>query len=154
MKKISKHIILIPLWIALTCLLTAAEPKTKESLFRFGAVADCQYCKETSAVRKYNLSPQKLTACVEYYNKLDLAFVVHLGDFIDRDFESFAKVTPIYNRLKAPHYHVLGNHEVGLMAMLLEIRPLGERDTLGDVLASAEAPDSRKAPICSLIAVR
>ena len=111
MKKISKHIILLPLWIALTCLLTAAEPKTKEPLFRFGAVADCQYCKETSAVRKYNLSPQKLTACVEHYNKLDLAFVVHLGDFIDRDFESFAKVTPIYNRLKAPHYHVLGNHD-------------------------------------------
>jgi len=74
-------------------------------------VADCQYCSKTSLIRKYNLSPQKLTECVEHYNKLDLAFVVHLGDFIDRDFESFAKVRPIYNRLNAPHYHVLGNHD-------------------------------------------
>ena len=37
--------------------------------------------------------------------------MVHLGDFIDRDFESFDVVAPIYNRLKAPHYHVLGNHD-------------------------------------------
>ena len=50
-------------------------------------------------------------SCVEHYNKMELSFVVHLGDFIDRDFESFDKVVPIYNRLKAPHYHVLGNHD-------------------------------------------
>ena len=36
--------------------------------------------------------------------------MAHLGDFIDRDFMSFGKVVPIYNRLKAHHYHVLGNH--------------------------------------------
>ena len=89
--------------------LSAAEPKSP--LFRFGAVADCQYCSATSAVRKYNQSPKKLTACVEHFNKLDLAFVVHLGDFIDRDFESFDVVVPIFNRLKAPRYHVLGNHD-------------------------------------------
>jgi hypothetical protein len=78
-------------------------------------VADCQYCKQTSAVRKYSQSPQKLTECVAHYNKLNLAFVVHLGDFIDRDFESFAKVVPIYNRLKAAHYHVLGNHDFSVV---------------------------------------
>ncbi len=94
-----------------TTLLLAANLYTAEPKFRFGAIADCQYCKETSAVRKYNLSPKKLAACVEHYNKLDLAFVVHLGDFIDRDFESFDVVGPVYNRLKAPHYHVLGNHD-------------------------------------------
>ena len=92
-------------------LLLAATPTFADPLFRFGAIADCQYCKETSAGRKYNLSPKKLAACVKHYNKLDLAFVVHLGDFIDRDFESFDVVIPIYNRLKAPHYHVLGNHD-------------------------------------------
>jgi predicted phosphodiesterase len=78
-------------------------------------VADCQYCKQTSTVRKYSQSPQKLTECVAHYNKLNLAFVVHLGDFIDRDFESFAKVVPIYNRLKAAHYHVLGNHDFSVV---------------------------------------
>ena len=109
MKRILNYITLLSLWIAVSCSLLAAE--SKDPLFRFGAVADCQYCSKTSPVRKYNLSPKKLTTCVEYYNKLNLAFVVHLGDFIDRDFESFAKVVPIYNRLKAPHYHVLGNHD-------------------------------------------
>ena len=94
-----------------SALLLAAGSFAAEPLFRFGALADCQYCKQTSAVRKYSQSPKKLTACVAHYNKLNLAFVVHLGDFIDRDFESFAKVVPIYNRLKAPHYHVLGNHD-------------------------------------------
>ena len=94
-----------------TALLFAANTNAAEPLFRFGAVADCKYCKQTSAVRKYSQSPEKLTACVAHYNQLNLAFVVHLGDFIDRDFESFAKVVPIYNRLKAPHYHVLGNHD-------------------------------------------
>ena len=48
---------------------------------------------------------------MEYYNQLELAFAVHLGDFIDWDFGSFDKVVPIYNRLKAPHYQVLGNHD-------------------------------------------
>jgi manganese-dependent ADP-ribose/CDP-alcohol diphosphatase len=90
---------------------SGAESSGGNYLFRFGAVADCQYCNATSKVRKYSQSPDKLTACVEHYNKLDLAFVVHLGDFIDRDFVSFDKVVPIYNRLKAPHYHVLGNHD-------------------------------------------
>ena len=111
MKTILNYITLLSLWIFLNCTLAASEQKSSEPLFSFGAVADCQYCSKTSLIRKYNLSPKKLAACVEYYNKLDLAFVVHLGDFIDRDFESFAKVVPIYNRLKAPHYHVLGNHD-------------------------------------------
>ena len=113
MNKTLKPIASLAGWIAITVAahLPAAEPKPDSLLFRFGAVADCQYCKETSAVRKYNLSPKKLAACVDHYNKLNLAFVVHLGDFIDRDFESFDVVAPIYNRLKAPHYHVLGNHD-------------------------------------------
>ena len=113
MNIISKHITLLAGWIALTVApnLPAAEPKPGSPLFRFGAVADCQYCSKTSLIRKYNLSPQKLTECVKHYNKLDLAFVVHLGDFIDRDFESFKVVNPIFAKLKAPHYHVLGNHD-------------------------------------------
>ncbi len=104
---------IIALFAFLAALLPAfaADPRPGSPLFRFGAVADCQYCKATSKVRKYSLSPKKLTACVEHYNKMELSFVVHLGDFIDRDFSSFDKVVPIYNQLKAPHYHVLGNHD-------------------------------------------
>ena len=113
MKNMSKHLAVLAGWVALAIAaqLPAAEPKPAEPLFRFGAVADCQYCSKTSFIRKYNQSPRKLTACVAEYNKLDLAFVVHLGDFIDRDFESFDVVIPIFAKLKAPRYHVLGNHD-------------------------------------------
>jgi manganese-dependent ADP-ribose/CDP-alcohol diphosphatase len=36
---------------------------------------------------------------------------VHLGDFIDRDFDSFDVVGSIYGRLEFAKYHVLGNHD-------------------------------------------
>ena len=113
MKRIPNLLSLAAFVLLVVCLSpsSTADPRPGSPLFRFGAVADCQYCDKTSGKRKYDLSPQKLSACVEHYNKLDLSFVVHLGDFIDRDFESFDKVAPIYNRLKAPHYHVLGNHD-------------------------------------------
>ena len=94
-------------FLAITILSFGADPRPGSPLFRFGAVADCQYCEATSKNRKYSLSPKKLTACVEHYNQMELSFVVHLGDFIDRDFSSFDKVVPIYNQLKAPHYHCL-----------------------------------------------
>ncbi len=112
MKTIPNLSFVLAAWLVI-CLSpdSGADPRPGHPLFRFGAVADCQYCKATSKVRKYSLSPEKLTACVEHYNKQELSFVVHLGDFIDRDFESFDIVVPIYNQLKAPHYHVLGNHD-------------------------------------------
>ncbi|MBT4666373.1 MAG: hypothetical protein HOB63_07625, partial [Opitutae bacterium] len=102
-------------FLAITILSFGADPRPGSPLFRFGAVADCQYCEATSKNRKYSLSPKKLTACVEHYNQMELSFVVHLGDFIDRDFSSFDKVVPIYNQLKAPHYHVLGNHDFSVV---------------------------------------
>jgi predicted phosphodiesterase len=82
------------------------------SAHQFGAIADCQYCDiQGTGIRKYSLSPDKLRNCVATYNTLDLDYVVHLGDFIDRDFKSFDVVTPIFNQLTMPTYHVLGNHD-------------------------------------------
>ena len=80
--------------------------------FSFGAIADCQYCvAPNKGVRKYSLSKDKLKSCVDVFNTLDLEYVVHLGDFIDRDFENFNVLIPIYNQLHVPKYHVLGNHD-------------------------------------------
>lgn len=80
--------------------------------FRIGVIADCQYCSDPGkGKRKYSLSEKKLQACIDHFNTMELEYVIHLGDFIDRDFESFDVVSPIYNQLKAPHYHVLGNHD-------------------------------------------
>lgn len=77
-----------------------------------GLIADCQYCNDPgSGARKYALSEHKLQQCVQHFNSLPLEYVIHLGDFIDRNFESFAVVKPIYNTLKMPAYHVLGNHD-------------------------------------------
>ncbi len=84
----------------------------EQPLLRFGVIADCQYCAlERAGNRHYAKSVGKLRACVEQFNGLDLDFVVHLGDFIDRDWESFDAVGPIYDQLTAPHHHVLGNHD-------------------------------------------
>ncbi|MDP7586154.1 MAG: hypothetical protein QF920_10145, partial [Verrucomicrobiota bacterium] len=51
-----------------------------EPVFSFGVIADCQYCNvkvPKTAARQYQLSPKKLTECVEHLNRLDLQFVVH-----------------------------------------------------------------------------
>ena len=80
--------------------------------FAIGVIADCQYCNDPGqGVRKYASSANKLKKCVNHFNSLNLEFVIHLGDFIDRDFESFDVVKPIYNQLVMPKYHVLGNHD-------------------------------------------
>ena len=82
--------------------------------FSFGVIADCQYCNikvPREAKRQYSLSKNKLTECVEELNQIDLDFVVHLGDFIDRDFSSFEDILPVFNKLRARSYHVLGNHD-------------------------------------------
>lgn len=110
-----KVLLLLFLFLISSVHTPAADPPPGSPLFRFGALADCQYCKATGRVRKYSLSPNKLATCVEHYNQLELSFVVHLGDFIDRDFESFDTVVPIFNRLRAPHYHVLGNHDFSVL---------------------------------------
>ena len=87
-------------------------PAPGPSTFRFGLIADCQYCAgPPSGARLYAESVWKLTACVEHLGTLGLAHVTHLGDFIDRGYESFDVVAPIYDSLPCDHHHVLGNHD-------------------------------------------
>jgi len=90
----------------------AQDDALSEPLFAFGALTDIQHCDcDAAGSRYYRASPAKAEACVKDFNSQDLAFVIQLGDFIDRDFASFANVLPIYNKLAVPHYHVLGNHD-------------------------------------------
>lgn len=96
----------------LACHQTIYTAKAQSASFSFGLIADCQYCQvEGTGTRKYSLSDTKLKSCVEHLNTMDLAYTIHLGDFIDRDWESFQVVNPIYQQLKMPGYHVLGNHD-------------------------------------------
>jgi hypothetical protein len=94
-----------------------------QPLFSFGIVADVQYANApASGSRDYAASVGKLQACVEHFNSMDLVFAIQLGDFVDRSFADYDAVLPIYNQLTAPHYHVLGNHDLsaGHMALVLE----------------------------------
>jgi manganese-dependent ADP-ribose/CDP-alcohol diphosphatase len=91
---------------------TASKKEHIGTKFSFGLIADCQYCNIVgNGQRKYSQSVQKLKSCVDHLNSMDLSYVIHLGDFIDRDWESFDVVDPIFSKLTMPGYHVLGNHD-------------------------------------------
>jgi calcineurin-like phosphoesterase family protein len=86
---------------------------SSKPLFSFGLIADVQYCdRDTVQVRHYRNAAEKLRNCIEHFNDQDLAFVVQLGDLIDRDFESFDVVLPAFRDLKTRIHHVLGNHDL------------------------------------------
>ena len=97
----------------LTILLSVTScTKTKDTSFKIGIVSDCQYCNcEIKWNRYYKKAPQRLKEAVAVLNNETLSYTIHLGDFIDKNFESLDSVLPIWKKLKSPSYHVLGNHD-------------------------------------------
>lgn len=91
----------------------AEEPAAgDDASFTFGAIADCQYADcDTNGRRHYRDSLAKLEKAVTDLNANELRFVIQLGDLIDRDVAGFDCLLPVYARLKADRYHVLGNHD-------------------------------------------
>ena len=90
----------------------ASMPVVSAPQLRFGVIADPQYVDAPPAgTRHYRESLGKLEACVAEMNRHDLAFVITLGDLIDRDFASFGPVLGKYSALKSSHRIVLGNHD-------------------------------------------
>lgn len=91
---------------------TVAPAPPDAPWFSIGAIADAQYADEAdSPPRLYRRTPAKFAAAVADMNARRLAFAVHLGDFIDRDWASYAVMLPIARRLRHPIHFVLGNHE-------------------------------------------
>lgn len=93
----------------------AALAREARSAFRFGIVTDVQYAdKELTGKRRYREAPAKLTACVEDFQRQKLAFVTNLGDLIDgngaRSASDLAEMAALFNPLKVPVHHVIGNH--------------------------------------------
>lgn len=85
-----------------------------QPLLRFGVIADPQYAAvEPNLVlgRYYANSLTKLAEAIDTFNGEDLAFVVTLGDIIDRDWQSFDAILPLYDRLGHPRHFLLGNHD-------------------------------------------
>jgi predicted phosphodiesterase len=88
-------------------------------LFSFGIVADPQYAPvapNVKANRYYANSLWKLSEAIEAFNQEDLQFVVTLGDIIDRHWESYAHILPLYDRLKHDRFFLLGNHDFDVAA--------------------------------------
>lgn len=84
------------------------------STLRFGLIADPQYADIDADIAKnlyYRHALQKLPQAIEALNRQPLDFVVTLGDLVDRHWESFAAILPVYERLHHPHAVVLGNHD-------------------------------------------
>ena len=106
------YLIVVLLIFISGCATKGKGKQNQDFKLSYGVIADCQYCNyPTAGVREYAMSDKKLQECVANFNTMDLEYVIHLGDFIDRDWESFDVVMPIYNQLKMPKYHVLGNHD-------------------------------------------
>lgn len=102
----------ILLFLSITLLLFSCKKDTIPTLFSVGIIADCQYCDcDIKWNRYYKKAPQRLRVAVDELNKHDLAYTIHLGDFIDKNIESYDTLNPIWNGLKSTSYHVLGNHD-------------------------------------------
>ena len=88
-----------------------ARGATSEA-FEIGLVADAQYADvEPKGTRYYRDSIGKLGAAVEHFNGRDLAFCVHLGDLIDREWRSFDEITKPLASSRHRWHQLLGNHD-------------------------------------------
>lgn len=94
-----------------------------DPLFRFGIVADPQYAPvvpNLKSNRYYANSLWKLSEAIDTLNKQDLQFVATLGDIIDRHWESFSHVLPLYDKLDHKSVLLLGNHDYDIAAEYLD----------------------------------
>jgi predicted phosphodiesterase len=92
-------------------------------LFRFGIIADPQYAAiepQAEMGRYYANSLAKVGAAIETFNGEELSFVMTLGDIIDRDFNSFDDILPVYEKLRHEAHFLLGNHDFGVAPEYLE----------------------------------
>lgn len=95
------------------------EAKNSKKSFSFGVLSDIQYADvETVGKRNYRGTLETLKRTIPYLNAYDLKFSVHLGDLIDRDYESFEKPLALLEDSKAPVHYVWGNHDFSVLDSL------------------------------------
>lgn len=98
-----------------------------ESILKIGLVADPQYANNpTAGKRYYSESLWKLKEAIVTFNHEDVDFVQNLGDIIDKGWESYDSIIPVYQNLNPgiENFHLLGNHDFAVdsshFAKLLE----------------------------------
>ena len=104
--------VLLFLFFIFTTLLLNAQTDYKP-VFRFGLIADIQYCDcDPANNRYYRNSLPKLEECIDDLNSLGVEFSVNLGDLVDRDTDT--NLDEIINRLdklEKKCYNTTGNHD-------------------------------------------
>jgi manganese-dependent ADP-ribose/CDP-alcohol diphosphatase len=111
----------------ITIIIIQASCSQSESDLRIGLVADPQYADNpTAGKRYYRESLWKLKEAIVTFNDNDVDFVQNLGDIIDKGWENYDSIIPVYQHLKPgiDNYHLLGNHDYAIdsshLANLLE----------------------------------
>ena len=80
--------------------------------FELGLVADAQYADiPDKGTRFYRASLAKLDAAITHFQGRELAFCVHLGDLIDREWNSFEAIAGRLAPSRHRWHQLLGNHD-------------------------------------------
>jgi 3',5'-cyclic AMP phosphodiesterase CpdA len=96
-------------------------------LFTFGVITDVQYCNcDPAGSRYYRSSLAKLREAVGSFRSDSMAFIVDLGDLIERDFESYKPVMEILDSSGLKVWHVTGNHDYSVDDRLKKRIPQSE----------------------------
>ena len=110
----SRYLIAAGAGLASAQKLLAADAKPA---VRFGMVTDMHYAdKQTRGSRHYRKTLEKLEAAAVQFKKAKPAFVVELGDFIDRapevevELGYLKRIQQDFAKLPGDHHYVLGNH--------------------------------------------
>jgi 3',5'-cyclic AMP phosphodiesterase CpdA len=83
-----------------------------DSGFEIGLAADAQYADiPDKGTRFYRASLAKLDAAVAHFQGRDLAFCVHLGDLIDREWNNFDAIAARLQPSRYRWHQLLGNHD-------------------------------------------
>lgn len=90
-------------------------PMSREKpLIRFGVLADPQYAAlppHPTLNRHYQASKAKIAQALEVLDGEELAFIVTLGDLIDRGWENFDVVLPLFETSRHECLFLPGNHD-------------------------------------------
>ena len=109
------------IFLAVLSIMLFSCDKEKNNSFKIGVIADCQYCDcDIKWDRYYKKAPQRLKEAVATLNKDSLNYTIHLGDFIDKDYNSLDSILPTWKTLTSKSYHVLGNHDFEVQDSLKE----------------------------------
>ncbi len=97
------------------------EQPNKRDKLKIGFITDAHcYAKQNKETSEWELNWRCVNPMNAFVRDMNDRFkpdiVIEGGDLADgrddRTFESFLEIKEIYDQIDAPHYHVLGNHEV------------------------------------------